>query len=81
LDAPARLGDIREGEVFIPFHYGYWDEPGRSRAANELTLYSWTRYPSSRTSNMQPRNSKKIPPQPSSSPDKPPVQLMAWMKL
>jgi anaerobic selenocysteine-containing dehydrogenase len=32
------VGDIAEGYVFIPFHFGYWDsEDGRSRAANELT--------------------------------------------
>lgn len=45
----ARLGDILPGHVFIPFHYGYWDEPdsngrapdGRPRAANELTLTAW----------------------------------------
>src|SRR5947209_2506977 len=47
---PARIGDIgREGKVhdllpghtFVPFHFGYWDEPGRPRAANELTLTTW----------------------------------------
>jgi hypothetical protein len=27
--------------VFVPFHYGYWDDPERMRAANELTLYEW----------------------------------------
>jgi ferredoxin-nitrate reductase len=27
--------------VFIPFHFGYWDNPGRARAVNELTLYEW----------------------------------------
>lgn len=46
----ARIGDIgREGQVddilpghvFVPFHFGYWDEPGRPRAANELTLPYW----------------------------------------
>jgi hypothetical protein len=45
----ARLGDILPGHVFIPFHYGYWDEGksnhygpnGRARAANELTLTAW----------------------------------------
>src|SRR5581483_11434355 len=44
--APARIGDILPGHVFLPFHYGYWDEAdgnhygpdGRARAANELTL-------------------------------------------
>src|SRR5262249_42888135 len=39
--APARLGDIIPGHVFLPFHYGYWDRPDRPRAANELTLPSW----------------------------------------
>jgi ferredoxin-nitrate reductase len=38
---PARIGDIIPGHVFIPFHYGYWDESGRSRAANELTITEW----------------------------------------
>jgi anaerobic selenocysteine-containing dehydrogenase len=45
--APARIKDIREGAVFVPFHYGYWDteggnEPvGNPRAANELTITDW----------------------------------------
>ncbi len=47
--ARARLGDVQPGHVFIPFHYGYWDEEdsdrygpdGRPRAANELTLTAW----------------------------------------
>lgn len=38
---PAQIGDIEPGLVFIPFHYGYWDHPDRSRAANELTLTEW----------------------------------------
>lgn len=38
---PARVGDIEPGLVFIPFHYGYWDESGRPRAANELTIMEW----------------------------------------
>jgi anaerobic selenocysteine-containing dehydrogenase len=44
----ARVGDVREGTVFAPFHYGYWDQdasgPGgevRPRAANELTRTEW----------------------------------------
>jgi len=41
VDAPGRLAGIRVGLVFIPFHYGYWDERGRRRAANELTLFAW----------------------------------------
>jgi ferredoxin-nitrate reductase len=39
---PAKVGGIEPGMVFIPFHYGYWDEDdNRSRAANELTLSEW----------------------------------------
>jgi len=47
IEAPARVTGIREGIVFVPFHYGYWDEPegsepnGRARAANELTITRW----------------------------------------
>ena len=42
--ATARVGGILDGHIFMPFHYGYWDEPdgeGRPRAANELTLTAW----------------------------------------
>ncbi|HWJ30162.1 MAG TPA: molybdopterin dinucleotide binding domain-containing protein, partial [Flavisolibacter sp.] len=38
---PARIGGILPGHLFIPFHYGYWDDPERSRAANELTITEW----------------------------------------
>ncbi|WP_172826691.1 molybdopterin oxidoreductase family protein [Mycobacterium sp. 1423905.2] len=41
---PARVGDIREGVLFVPFHYGYWDADAdqlRHRAGNELTLTDW----------------------------------------
>jgi hypothetical protein len=27
--------------MFVPFHYGYWDNPGHMRAANELTIFEW----------------------------------------
>jgi len=38
----ARIADILPGQLFIPFHYGSWDEEdGRPRAANELTLLQW----------------------------------------
>lgn len=37
----ALIGNIEPGLVFIPFHYGYWDDPSRPRAANELTLTEW----------------------------------------
>ncbi|MEV7873930.1 nitrate reductase [Microbacterium sp. NPDC089188] len=43
---PARVGDVREGCVFAPFHYGYWEEGrsgpgGHPTAANELTMTEW----------------------------------------
>lgn len=41
LEAPARVGDIAPGHVFVPFHYGYWDGDDRPRAANELTITEW----------------------------------------
>jgi len=37
----ARLGRIRAGHVFVPFHYGYWDHWNRKRAANEFTPSVW----------------------------------------
>jgi anaerobic selenocysteine-containing dehydrogenase len=43
--APVRISDIRDGTVFAPFHYGYWDQDGapdgKHRAANELTITEW----------------------------------------
>ena len=41
--AVAKVGGIGRGEVFLPFHYGYWDRGGADydRAANELTLTGW----------------------------------------
>jgi anaerobic selenocysteine-containing dehydrogenase len=47
--APARIGDILPGHLFLPFHYGYWDDPAEShggpgregRAATELTMTAW----------------------------------------
>ncbi|MFD7658765.1 molybdopterin oxidoreductase family protein [Actinosynnema sp. NPDC059797] len=43
VEAPARIGRGRDGVVFVPFHYGYWDGGGKAhvRAANELTLTEW----------------------------------------
>lgn len=35
------LEDARVEMDVIPFHFGYWDNPGRARAANELTLFEW----------------------------------------
>lgn len=34
---------VSRGEVFIPFHFGYWDATDkRARAANELTTRTST---------------------------------------
>lgn len=43
VEAPVRVGRGRDGVVFVPFHYGYWDSgaDGHERAANELTLTAW----------------------------------------
>jgi anaerobic selenocysteine-containing dehydrogenase len=47
VEAALRISGIRPGVLFLPFHYGYWDQPGGSgpdgqgRAANELTLTDW----------------------------------------
>ncbi|SRX92108.1 nitrate reductase [Pseudonocardia dioxanivorans] [Mycobacterium shimoidei] len=39
----ARVSGIRDGVLFVPFHYGYWDTDGHDhhRAGNELTLTDW----------------------------------------
>ncbi len=34
----ARVAGILEGHLFLPFHYGHWDDATQSTAANELTL-------------------------------------------
>jgi hypothetical protein len=45
--ARLRVSGIRDGVLFLPFHYGYWDTAGGSaprdggRAANELTTTDW----------------------------------------
>jgi anaerobic selenocysteine-containing dehydrogenase len=42
--APSRVSDIRDGVLFVPFHYGYWDvgdAARHDRAANELTITDW----------------------------------------
>ena len=42
VQARLRISGIRDGVVFLPFHYGYWDDPEHApRAANELTLTDW----------------------------------------
>jgi ferredoxin-nitrate reductase len=37
----ARITGVEPGVVFIPFHYGGWDDPERLTAANELTITGW----------------------------------------
>lgn len=45
VEARARVTGTRQGVVFAPFHYGYWDvqdgEGSHRRAANELTITEW----------------------------------------
>lgn len=41
IEVPARISGIRQGTVFVPFHYGDDDSDGRKRAANELTITAW----------------------------------------
>lgn len=48
LRAAVRIGKIRAGTVFVPFHYGYWDTTGAEpdpgtpgSAANEVTVTDW----------------------------------------
>ncbi|MDD7813367.1 nitrate reductase [Mycobacterium sp. CSUR Q5927] len=43
VQARAKVGGIRDGAAFLPFHYGYWDTEGAGhhRAANELTITDW----------------------------------------
>jgi anaerobic selenocysteine-containing dehydrogenase len=51
IEVKARVGDVREGCVFAPFHYGSWDTPSardgdvypgsQRRQANELTMTDW----------------------------------------
>jgi anaerobic selenocysteine-containing dehydrogenase len=47
--AAVRIGGVLPGHLFMPFHYGYWDQlgaggfqpDGEPRAANELTVTAW----------------------------------------
>lgn len=41
--AAVRITEIRDGVLFLPFHYGYWDTDTdeHHRAANELTITEW----------------------------------------
>jgi anaerobic selenocysteine-containing dehydrogenase len=43
--ARVRISGIRDGVLFVPFHYGYWDvregDGRHTRAANEMTITAW----------------------------------------
>lgn len=43
ISCAARISAIRDGVLFVPFHYGYFDADrhGHHRAGNELTLTDW----------------------------------------
>jgi ferredoxin-nitrate reductase len=41
VQAPARIGGIEPGHLFVPFHFGYWDGKSAESAANELTITGW----------------------------------------
>ena len=46
IEVRARVGQVMEGAVFAPFHYGSWDLDGlapgdQHRQANELTMTVW----------------------------------------
>jgi anaerobic selenocysteine-containing dehydrogenase len=46
VQARLRVSGVRDGVLFLPFHYGYWDRDGvgpedAGRAANELTVTDW----------------------------------------
>jgi anaerobic selenocysteine-containing dehydrogenase len=44
ISAAARISGIRDGVLFVPFHYGYFDADGKDghhRAGNELTVSDW----------------------------------------
>ncbi|EED18049.1 periplasmic nitrate reductase, putative [Talaromyces stipitatus ATCC 10500] len=51
VELPVTIGNIEKGQVFIPFHFGYFDAKNeRARAANELTIG-----PNLQTTNFQVR--------------------------
>ena len=41
LTGPITAPELAPGHLFVPFHYGCWDEDKRPRAANELTIAGW----------------------------------------
>jgi formylmethanofuran dehydrogenase subunit D len=41
IEGAVHIGEILRHHVFVPFHYGYWDNDSQARAANELTITEW----------------------------------------
>ncbi|MCZ2826320.1 MULTISPECIES: molybdopterin oxidoreductase family protein [unclassified Modestobacter] len=78
VEARLRISGIRPGVAFLPFHYGYWDEPSghepdgkRGRAANELTLTDWdpaSKQPIFKTAAARVERLEKSTGQPSAAP-------------
>ncbi|MFC7407203.1 molybdopterin oxidoreductase family protein [Georgenia alba] len=71
--ARTRVTGIREGVVFLPFHYGYWDvgPDGGGRAANELTITEWdpaSKQPIFKTAAARVAKVERSPGPPSSAP-------------
>jgi anaerobic selenocysteine-containing dehydrogenase len=69
VQARAKIGSVLPGHLFMPFHYGYWDEPGgsepagRPRAANEITLTAWdpvSKQPTFKFAAVQVRKAKRF---------------------
>lgn len=46
IEIPARVGEVSDGQAFIPFHFGYWDSAvgDKATAANELTVGQYRKY-------------------------------------
>jgi ferredoxin-nitrate reductase len=47
IQVPATISKIAKGQIFVPFHYGYWDKAKGSAAsaANELTFGTYKFHP------------------------------------
>ena len=68
IQVPMKISKIAKGQVFVPFHYGYWDKGKGSRASavNELTFGKNIVFPSEIAGTVLIRQNNGI-----SSPDNP----------
>ena len=48
VEAQVTVGDIEPAHVFLPFHFGYWDNPERARARRNRSLRADLAQPSAR---------------------------------